>query len=104
MFKTIKDFLEWRRQFKPIQGKPIALNLRANSPATIMRHYGRILRILQTLQKESLAENIRTELEKEFNQRKASLAVIGTVLPDNIEAIQKAYDDFMRTDEEQTNG
>jgi len=91
MFNIIKDFLEWRRNFKPVQGKPIAMNLRANSPASINRHLGRILRILSVLQNPNIAADIRTALEAEFNQRKASLAVIGTVLPDTVYGIENMY-------------
>lgn len=93
MFDLIKDFLDYRRQIKPIQGKPIALNLRANSPASIARHLGRILRILTVLQNPNLAEDAKSDLEKEFNMRKAALAVIGTVLPDNVYDIEKMYND-----------
>jgi len=91
MFQLMKDFLEWRRNFKPVKGKPISVNLRANSPASIARHLGRVLRILQVLQNPNIDEKVRKDLEREFNQRKASLAVIGTVLPDTIYDIEQMY-------------
>ena len=95
MFTIIKDFLNYRNAIKTAEGKQLHINVQANTSASMPRHVGRILRILQTLQKPNLDKIVRDALEDEFNQRKTQLALLGTVLPDNMEGIENLYNDLV---------
>lgn len=97
MFKPlqiIKDFRAYRNAIKCAVGQKV--HIQNSTSVSSVRHVGRILRILQTLQKAGIAKTVRDNLEVEFIQRKAALAAIGIVLPDNIEGIQDKFNELMR--------
>jgi len=88
-FQIFKDFQEYRNSIKGVEGQKV--HIQNSTSVSNVRHVGRILRILQTLQKVDLDKTIRKNLEAEFIQRRAALAALGIVLPDNISDIEIEY-------------
>ncbi len=92
-FQILSDFRAYHNAIKGAVGQKV--HIQNSTSVSDVRHVGRILRILQALQKTGLDKTVRDNLEAEFIQRKAALAAIGIVLPDNIEGIQDKFNKLM---------